>query len=149
MTGLEFGLVHAIIAVVALILIALGITYRRATEAAANLTFSRDGRRLPGLSRSNTSKVDHSKFMPRQAGESLGERPNPAHLRALGLVTWEADRVDRIDAAHSRIRESLELRLDGMDLSSTEAAEVRAQIRRAAEARYVLLQRLSGKTQTE
>ena len=149
MTGLEFGLVHAIIAVVALMLIALGITYRRATEAAANLTFSRHGRRLPGLSQSNAPKVDHSKFMPRQAGESLGGRPNPAHLRALGLVTWEADRVDRVEAAHTRIRESFELRLAGIDSSSTEAAEVRAQLRRAAEARHILLQRLTGKTQTE
>ena len=149
MTGLEFGVVHAIIAVVALMLIALGVTYRRATEAAANLTLPRNGRRLPGLSRSNTAKVDHSKFMPGQAGEPVGGRPNPVHLRALGLVTWEADRIDRVEAAHARIREGLELRLAGMDSSSTEAAEVRAQLRRAAEARHILLQRLTGKTQSE
>ncbi|MCY4109931.1 MAG: hypothetical protein OXG11_13005 [Chloroflexi bacterium] len=149
MTGLEFGLVHGIIAVVALLLIALGITYRRATEAAANITFSRDGRRLPGLSRSSASKVDHSQFMPQQAGESLGIRPNPAHLRILGLVTWEADRVDRVEAAHSRIRVGLENQLAAMDSSSSEAAEVRARLRRAAEARHVLLQRLSGKSLTD
>ena len=149
MTGLEFGLVHAIIAVVAIMLIALGITYRRATEAAANLTFPRDGRRLPGLSRGNAPKADHSKFMPRQTGELVSERPNPAHLRALGLVTWEADRADRVEAAHARIRESMELRLASLNSNSTEAAEVRAQLRRAAEARHILLQRLTGKTQTE
>ena len=88
-------------------------------------------------------------FMPQQAGESLGIRPNPAHLRTLGLVTWEADRADRVEAAHSRIREGLENQLAAMDSSSTEAAEVRAQLRRAAEARHVLLQRLPGNTQTD
>ena len=150
MTGLEFGLVHAIIAVVALMLIALGITYRRATEAASSLTLSRDGRRLPGLPRDNASKVDHSKFMPGETGEPVvSGRPNPTHVRALGLVTWEADRVDRVEAAHARIRQSLELRLAGTESSSTEAAEVRAQLRRAAEARHTLLQRLTGTTQIE
>ncbi len=80
--------------------------------------------------------------MPQRFGTPLSGRPNPAHLRALGLVTWEADRSDRVEAAHERIRESIELRLADLDSSSTDAAEARAQLRRVAEARHTLLQRL-------
>lgn len=143
MKSLEFGAVHAIIAVVAVLLIALGITYRRAVEAAGKFTLSGDGIRLPTLSHSDAVEEQHSTFRPQRVGNALSGRPNPAHLRTLGLVTWEANRGDRIDSAHERMSASIELRLAELDAGSTAAAEARARLRRLAEARHALLQRLS------
>ena len=85
MKGLEFGLVHAIIATVALLLIALGLTYRRATEAASRFRIPGGGIGSFRASPGGPTQQDHSSFMRTGEDELLPGRPSPEYVRSLGL----------------------------------------------------------------
>ena len=102
MKGLEFGLVQAIIATVALLLIALGLTYRRATEAASRFRIPGGGIGSFRASPGGPTQQDHSSFVRTGEDELLRGKPSPEHVRSLGLVSWEADRADRIESAYMR-----------------------------------------------
>ena len=72
----------------------------------------------------------------------LPGRPSPEYVRSLGLVSWEADQADRIEAAYMRRKEETAGRLATVDSASAEAAGVRAELRRLANARHALLERI-------
>ncbi len=142
MKGLEFGLVQAIIATVALLLIALGLTYRRATEAASRFRIPGGGIGSYRASPGGPTQQDHSSFVRTGEDELLRGKPSPEHVRSLGLVSWEADRADRIESAYMRRKEETAGRLATVDSASAEAAGVRAELRRLADARHALLERI-------
>lgn len=143
LSGIDFGIVQAIIATIAITLIGLGMCYRRAADAAArlNVLSYKFGERNP--TKNKLLRDQHRIFMPDRSAKPLDGRPNPAHLRLLGLVTWEADHIASIEAAYETRCKSIQNRRAGLGSNATINPEAHAEVRRVAEARHSLLKRLN------
>ena len=72
----------------------------------------------------------------------LSGRPNPHHVKTLGLVTWESEDREKIESAFGKIRSELMARLEEIDPSTQEAGGLRERLRHVAEARSSLLGRI-------
>ena len=148
-TGIEFGIVQTIIAVIAIALIGLGTCYRRAADAAGrvNLLSQEFGKRSP--SKNKSLEDQHKRFMPNHSPKPLDGRPNPTHLQLLGLVTWEANHSPGIEVAYETRRKSIENRIASLDSNATISPDAHTEFRRIAEARHSLLKRLNQQPKHE
>ena len=150
----DFGGGAIIVLFVAATLIGSGLLFtvwsRGASQAAsrADAAFRRFERRpsrktAPISPASAGASTPAARWRPAPAQKArLMTRPNPRHLKALRLTSFEAEDADRIDRQYEERRAAVEAELATLDQGTGDAGRLRDDLRLLAEARKFLGERL-------